>query len=80
MNALVEDIRKIVQYELSDANRHLLSRLCKFLAGVSAQGSINMMTPSNLSICIAPNIMRPKVTQYIHGCTLNGGVFIGGDN
>lgn len=31
-----------------------------FLASISRHSEVNMMTPMNLSICFAPNLIRPK--------------------
>lgn len=41
----------------------LLKYLCRFLVHVASREEVNKMTPQNLAIVFAPNLLRPKVTN-----------------
>ena len=49
---------KSVLETVPEINLNLFKFLLKFLADVSSHGEVNMMTPDNLAICFAPNILR----------------------
>jgi len=46
---------------LPPSNRELLKFLMLFLSRVASHQQINLMTPNNLAIVFAPNILRPSV-------------------
>ena len=50
--------------KLSAPHQQTFVFLMDFLSKVNAYAETNMMTDTNISICIAPNILRPKVETY----------------
>ena len=46
---------------LPSLHRRTLQALLRFLAAVSSQCALNLMTPNNVAICFSPNILRPRV-------------------
>uniref|UniRef100_A0A7S4N3P5 Rho-GAP domain-containing protein n=1 Tax=Paramoeba aestuarina TaxID=180227 RepID=A0A7S4N3P5_9EUKA len=59
-----EKLKKTVSTLLAQIpyeNRVLAKYLVDFLSRVAAFSEVNKMLPSNLSICFAPNLLRPKV-------------------
>lgn len=57
-------LEEMVETRLSVAHRATTAYLLDFLARVNSLADTNMMTDTNLAICIAPNILRPKVETY----------------
>ena len=50
----------IINRVLPKPRRNLLCNLCKFLAEVSSHSDQNKMTPSNLAVVMAPNLVAPN--------------------
>jgi len=46
--------------ELPPLRRTVANTLFSYLAGVAALQEVNLMSPMNLSICFAPNLVRPQ--------------------
>jgi len=46
--------------QIPKENYVLLCRLCRFLLSVSQHKDVNKMSPDNLAIVFAPNLLRPK--------------------
>lgn len=61
-----EDWAGLEQLEagLPEPNRTIFRYLCTFLAEVSMKSDVNKMTPSNLAIVFAPNLIRPAVETF----------------
>jgi len=56
----VDQLKELVQLLPKD-NFALLDALCEFLMEVSTYSNENKMTPDNLAIVFAPNLVRPRV-------------------
>jgi hypothetical protein len=57
----IPKLRQVLSF-LPRANLMVVRYLVAFLAKVSAKSSVNMMTPSNLAIVFAPNLLRPPLS------------------
>ena len=53
-------LKRVVE-RLPQSNQGLLEYLCSFLLRVGDASDTNRMTPANLSIVFAPNILRPRI-------------------
>jgi hypothetical protein len=52
----IREVLDVIPYE----NRVVAKYLVDFLGRVAAHSEVNMMLPSNLAICFAPNLLRPR--------------------
>ncbi len=57
------EITRLVS-ELPSPNGKLVIYLCRFLARIAIHANVNKMTPNNLGIVFAPNILRPAHETY----------------
>lgn len=57
-----EQIKTLVQ-QLSKEHQEALKELIGFLSEVAKNANVNKMTPSNLSVCIAPNLTKQPATM-----------------
>jgi hypothetical protein len=62
--AATEGVR--IAAALPPAHAKLTAYLMRFLARIAVHEAINKMSPSNLGIVFAPNILKPRVETYAH--------------
>jgi len=60
----MDKVVQLAREGLPKAHRDTCVYLLDFLAKVNSYAETNMMTDTNISICIAPNILRPKVETF----------------
>jgi len=68
------EILKLIT-SIPENNQKLLNFLCQFFYEVSLHSEVNLMTTTNLSIVVGPNILRPRVET--HETLLNNSVQVG---
>ena len=66
--AATEGVR--IAASLPPAHATLAAYLMRFLARIAVHEAINKMSPSNLGIVFAPNILKPRVETYAHALYL----------
>lgn len=54
---LVRELKPMMKGAMSDSRYKTLCYTCRFLKKLSGNSANNLMTPDNLAICIAPNIL-----------------------